>query len=222
MANITKNKLGYERLEKYQILAEEANHAMMFLDYGGNILEVSSKGNISGNEAVLLSIVRDITDRKKAEAEIIRALNKAEEANVAKSQFLANMSHEIRTPMNGIMGMTDLALMTDLQAEQREYLTIVKSSTALLLRVLNDILDYSKIEAGKIDLEQMPFQLGQTINEVIDLFDIGAKQKGLSLSLQIDSHVPSLIIGDCVRLRQVLSNLVGNGVKFTSQGGDRG
>lgn len=182
-------------------------------------VEVSSQGNILGKTEGLLSIIRDVTERKKTQEEMVIALKKAEEANQAKSQFLANMSHEIRTPMNGIIGMTELTLMTDLEDVQREYLNIVKSSTRSLLRVVNDILDYSKIEAGKIDLEKIPFDLQKTMNEVIDLFDIGAKQKGLSITGNIDMTIPNHIIGDSVRLRQILSNLVGNAIKFTEQGG---
>lgn len=181
-------------------------------------VEVSSQKNILGQTKGLLSIVRDVTERKKAQEEIMIALKKAEDANIAKSQFLANMSHEIRTPMNGIIGMTELTLLTDLGEEQREYLTIVKSSTISLLRVVNDILDYSKIEAGKIELEEMPFDLRKTMNEVIDLFDISAKQKGIFIRESVDELIPDKLIGDSVRLRQILSNLVGNAIKFTEKG----
>lgn len=278
--DITESKLLNERLAKYQMLAKQANDAMMFLDKEGNIMEVndaalrmygytfeefltktiydlrcverkpeimeqiklahqegvifetshyrkdgskievevSSRGNLVGETEGLLSIVRDMTERKKAQEEIIIALKKAEEANLAKSQFLANMSHEIRTPMNGIIGMTELTLLTELNEVQREYLTTVKSSTISLLRVVNDILDYSKIEADKIDLEKVPFALRKTMNEVIDLFDIGARQKGLVMTGSIDRAIPEEIVGDSVRLRQILSNLVGNAIKFTEHG----
>jgi PAS domain S-box-containing protein len=162
--------------------------------------------------------VNDITERRRAESDLQQANTAAEAACHAKSRFLANMSHDIRTPMNGILGTVDLALDTELTAEQREYLSVVKGSADSLLRLLNDILDFANIDARTLELEPLEFHLRDTVGVTMKTLAVRAHNKGLELAYRIAPDVPSAVLGDPLRLRRVLVNLVGNAIKFTERG----
>jgi PAS domain S-box-containing protein len=181
-------------------------------------IEISLAPLETEEETLVTSSIRDITERKRLEDELRRAVAAAEAANRAKDEFLASVSHEIRTPMNAILGMTELTLDTPLTAEQREYLAIVKSSADSLLKVINDLLDFAKIEAGKLELDYSEFSLRRVLGESLRALAFRAHKKGLELACRISPEVPDALIGDAGRLRQVLLNLIGNAVKFTEHG----
>ena len=175
------------------------------------------RGEKSRIELILVSIL-DITERKRMENDLIDARDRAEEATIAKGDFLANMSHEIRTPMNAIMGMTHLCLQTELSPKQQDYLNKAHASATSLLGLINDILDFSKIEAGKLDIELVDFSLDSVLDNVSTLISAKAQEKELEFLFQIAPDVPKFLIGDPLRLGQILINLANNAVKFTKEG----
>ena len=189
-----------------------------YLRKDGSLVTIVWTANWSPEAKAMFCVARDVSERKRAELELHAAKENAEAANRAKSSFLANMSHEIRTPMNGVIGMTSLLLDTPLTPEQRDFTQTIRTSGENLLTVINDILDFSKVEAGKMTLEILDFDLQEVVEGTVELLAETAHGKGLEISGFTDPSVPTHLRGDAGRLRQVLTNLVGNGIKFTAAG----
>lgn len=174
---------------------------------------------VDGNVVDVYTISKDMTEYRKAQRELLQAKREAEQAAQSKSEFLAIMSHEVRTPLNGVIGMSQLLQDTGLTEEQRSYVQIISKSGTALLSVINDVLDFSKMESGKMALQSEPFHFQECLRETLMLFTPQVQQRRLRLGWQADEHIPEVLWGDESRLRQVLINLIGNAVKFTEQGG---
>ncbi len=210
LSQLVKNEITHYTLEK------------RYVDIHGKIrwgmLNVASNRNVDGELRYFIHMVDDITKRKEKEEELHLAKEQAESANKAKSLFLSNMSHEIRTPLNGIIGLTQLTLDSELSTQQRYYLNKVQISSHSLLHIINDILDYSKIQAGKLSLIKEPFEIQHMLDTLAGLFGFAVDKKGIELFFHIKKDVPQFLIGDQLRLTQILINLIGNAVKFTDKG----
>jgi len=209
-----------QNLKKRLAGEELPDHEMVIIDKNGNKKTVifRSTTTIYDNQLMFLSLLIDITERKRNEEDLRKAKESAEIANKTKSEFLATMSHEIRTPINGILGMLSLTSNTPLSEEQKKYMTMARTSCEYLANVVESILDYSRIEAGKIEIENVDFDLYKLMNQVLEEFKIKADEKKLNISLKIARDVDKYINGDVNKLKQILVNLVNNAVKFTEKG----
>jgi PAS domain S-box-containing protein len=183
------------------------------------LLHSDIKRNPAGEPALIRTTLFDASDRKEYEKELLRARKKAEAADRAKAEFISTISHEVRTPLNAIMGVAYLLAQTELSLQQQKFVRTLRSSAENLLNLVNEVLDFSKIEAGRVTLEEHPMNLRRLLGDIIGALQVKADEKAIGLDLRIDNGVPSEVLGDQVKLSQILTNLVGNAIKFTSEGG---